>query len=238
MGGELATVGALGFQLLLGAFGAFAFGGGERGDGRQLGVVLVLEGVAFTGGVGADVLGLGAGVGFGLAGAGGLGAGAAGGAGRVVAFAAGLCGLGTGRGGLGGGDGLGVDDLRGGIGAGLLERVRRGSSLVCGRGLGGLGGTGILACRVEGFGQGLRFGGGFGGPGLGGDGGGFGAAPGGFGLGDLRPDPGRVQAGGLLAGCAGEHRGLPQQRVEGGERISGAAGRSGGAATAGRASLW
>ena len=91
------AVGALGFQQLFGAFGAGAFGGGERGDGFQLGVVLLAEGVAFAGSVGADALGFGAGVGFGLAGAGGLGVSAAGGLGRVVAFADGAVGFGCGR---------------------------------------------------------------------------------------------------------------------------------------------
>ena len=222
MGGELPAVGALGFQLLFGAFGTAAFGGGERGDGRQLSVVLFAEGVAFAGGVGADVLGFGAGVGFGLPGAGGPGVSAAGRLDRIVTFAACLRGLGPGAGDLGCGFFVRPADLPGRFGPGPLERVRCGSSLFHCRCLGGLGGAGILACGVEGFGQGLGFGSGFGGAGFGGDGGGFGAAPGGFGLGDLRPDPGGVQAGGLLAGSAGEHGPLPQQRVEGGERIGGA----------------
>ena len=49
----MAPVGAFGVELLLGAFGAGAFGGGERGDGVELGLVLLAEGVAFAGGVGA-----------------------------------------------------------------------------------------------------------------------------------------------------------------------------------------
>ena len=36
----MAPVGAFGVEQLLGAFGAGAFGGGERGDGVELGVVL------------------------------------------------------------------------------------------------------------------------------------------------------------------------------------------------------
>ena len=86
----------------------------------------------------------------------------------------------------------------------------------------GAGGAGVVAGRVEGFGQDLGLGFGFGGAGLGGHGGCLGAAPGGLGLGDLGTDPGRVQGGGLLAGGAGEHRGLADHRVEGGQRVSGA----------------
>ena len=86
----MAPAGAFGVELLLGAFGAGAFGGGERGDGLELGLVLLAEGAAFAGGVGADAVCLGAGVGLGLAGAGDLGVGAAGGLGCVVTFADGL----------------------------------------------------------------------------------------------------------------------------------------------------
>ena len=216
----MAPVGAFGVEQLLGAFGAGAFGGGERGDGVELGVVLLAEGVSFAGGVGADAVCLGAGVGLGLAGADGLGVGAAGGPGRVVAFA----GI-PGCFGLGGGDlpgclGLGGGELRGGVAAGLLERRHGVFGLQAGSGGGGLGGAGVLAGGVQGFGQGLGLGGGLGGAGFGGHGGCLGAAPCGLGLGDLRPDPGRIEAGGLLTNCPGEHGGLADHRVQGGQRIS------------------
>ena len=88
----MAPVGAFGLQLGFGAFGAGAFSGGERGDGLQLGLVLLAEGAAFAGAVGADAICLGAGVGFGLAGAGDLSVSAAGGLGsrRRVRGRAGL----------------------------------------------------------------------------------------------------------------------------------------------------
>src|SRR6266496_2572019 len=70
--GELAAVGALGFELGFGAFGAAAFGVGEGLLGLDLGGVAGGQGVALAGGVVAQTAGLGAGVGFGLPGAGGL----------------------------------------------------------------------------------------------------------------------------------------------------------------------
>jgi hypothetical protein len=75
VGGELAAVGALGFELCFGALGAVTLGFGAGVGCFELGVVAVAEGVALAGCVGADVLGFGAGVGLGLAGAGGLGVG-------------------------------------------------------------------------------------------------------------------------------------------------------------------
>ena len=78
---------------------------------------------------------------------------------------------------------------------------------------------------------------GFGGSGVGGDGGGLGAPPRGLGLGDLCPDLGRVQACGLLAGGPGEHGGLADHGVEGGQRVGSCPrGAAGGAGM--RASLW
>jgi hypothetical protein len=74
--GEVAPVGPFGFQRLFGPLGAGALGGGQRGDGLQLCLVLLAEGAAFAGGVGADPVCFGAGVGFGLPGAGDLGVGA------------------------------------------------------------------------------------------------------------------------------------------------------------------
>ena len=101
--GEGAPVGAFGFELGFGAFGAGAFGTGERLGCGELGCVMFAEGVAFAGGVIADVPGFGAGVGFGLAGAADLGVGgvpglACGGE-RVVAFACVTVGVRAGRGG-------------------------------------------------------------------------------------------------------------------------------------------
>ena len=218
----MAAIGAFGLEQLLGAFSAGAFGGGERGDGVELGLVLLAEGVAFAGGVGADAVCLGAGVGLALAGAEDLGVGAAGGLGCVVAFAGAACRFGLGRADLPGCLGSRGGDLGGGVAAGLGGRGRGVLGFQAGSGGFGPGGAGVVAGRVEGFGQDLGPGFGFGGAGLGGHGGCLGAAPRGLGLGDLRPDPGRVQGGGLLAGGAGEHGGLADHRVEGGQRVSGA----------------
>ena len=114
-------VGSFGFEHLLGAFSAGAFGGGERGDSVELGLVLVAEGIAFTGGVSARPSGFGAGVCFALAGAGGTGFGLAGGLDGVVAFADGLGGGGLRGGGLRGSVGVRRGDLGGRLMAGLLE---------------------------------------------------------------------------------------------------------------------
>jgi hypothetical protein len=73
--GEAAELGELGVELALGAVGPGTLGRGERAGGVHLGLVVLAEGVAFTGGVGADMPGLGAGVGLGLAGAADLGGG-------------------------------------------------------------------------------------------------------------------------------------------------------------------
>ena len=80
-------------------------------------------------------------------------------------------------------------------------------------------GGGVFAGRGERFGEGACFLAGFGGLGLGGDGGGFGAAAGGFGFGDLGADMGGVEAGGLLAGGADQDGDLAGQGVERGERL-------------------
>jgi hypothetical protein len=186
--------------------------------------VLVAEGVAFAGGVGADPVCFGAGVGFGLPGAGDLGVGAPGGLGSVVTFAQAAGGVGLRCGDLAGCLGVGGGDLGGGVAAGLLERGRGSLGLLAGGGGGGLGGADVLAGRLQGLGQGLGPGCGLAGAGFGGDGGGLGAAPGGLGLGELGPDPGRVQAGGLVAGGPGQRGGLADYRVELGQRVGGAAG--------------
>jgi hypothetical protein len=51
--GEGAAVGALGFQLGFCPLGAGAFGVGERVSGGELALVVLAQGVAFAGGVGA-----------------------------------------------------------------------------------------------------------------------------------------------------------------------------------------
>ena len=75
MGVEAALVVAFEAELLLGVLGAGLPGVGESLDRVDLGGAGGGLGVAFAGGVGADVVVFGAGVGFGLPGAGGLGAG-------------------------------------------------------------------------------------------------------------------------------------------------------------------
>jgi hypothetical protein len=207
---------------VLGAFGAGPLSVGQRGDGVELGLVLFAEGVAFAGGVGADLVCFGAGVRFGLAGADGLGFGAASCSGCVVAVAGAAVCLGAGRGDLSGCAGLGGADPVSRVRGGLLCRRRAGTGLGAGSFGVGLGGTGVLARRVECLGQGLGLGSCLGGAGLGGNGGCLGTAARGLGVGDLRADTGRVQAGRLLAGGAGERGGLADERVEGGEGVSGA----------------
>ncbi len=88
-------------------------------------------------------------------------------------------------------------------------------------------GGGVFAGRGEGFGESVCLLAGFGGLGLGGDGGGLGAAAGGFGVGDLGADTSGVQAGGLLAGSADQDGGLADQGVERGERVLVAGDRAG-----------
>ncbi|MGH3125311.1 MAG: hypothetical protein ACRDND_30385, partial [Streptosporangiaceae bacterium] len=150
----MAAVGALGFQELLGAFGAAAFGVGERGDGAELGLVLVAEGVTFAAGISADAAGLGNGALFGLAGAGGLGLSPACCPGGVIAFTGAACYLRLGRAGLRGCLGAGCADLGGGTGTGLVQLG--GGCLRFGAGGGGLGvgGAGVVAGGIEGLGHG------------------------------------------------------------------------------------
>ena len=91
MAGEGAAVGAFGFELGFSASGAFAFGLGECAGRGELCLAAVAEAVTFTGGVGAGLGRLVAGVGFGLAGSADLSIGTVPGLGgsgeRVVAFA-------------------------------------------------------------------------------------------------------------------------------------------------------
>jgi len=145
----------------------------------------------------------------------------------VIAFAGAGLGAGAGGGGLVCCAGLDGGDLRGRIGAQLLERGGRGPGgiLLVARGV--LCGGGVFAGRGEGFGESVCLFAGFGGLGLGGDGGGLGAAAGGFGVGDLGADTSGVQAGGLLAGSADQDGGLADQGVERGERVLVAGDRAG-----------
>jgi hypothetical protein len=131
-----------------------------------------------------------------------------------------LSGFGLGGADLPGGFSLGGGDLGCRLLAGLLERGGERCGFLPGGGGGGLGGAGVVAGGFQGFGERLGLGAGFGGAGRGGDGGGLGAATGGFSLGDLSPDPGRVQAGGLLAGSADQGGGLPDHAVQRGQRVS------------------
>ena len=125
MAGELAAVGALGFELGFGSLGAGSLGVSEGVLCFELGGVALAEGVAFAGGVVADALCFLAGVGFGLAGAGGLGvrggAGVAGCGERVVALTLEAGGVVAGCGGLPAGVLLGCGDLRRGVAAELVQ---------------------------------------------------------------------------------------------------------------------
>ncbi len=160
------AVGALGLELGFGAFGAFAFGLGERVCRGELGLVVLAEGVAFTGGVGAGLGCLVAGVCLGLAGAADLGIGAVpglrGGGDRVVAFAGAAVASARAAADLLLGAGRDGGDLRGWCrcAAGRARRPRRGRCRRLPRG--GLGGGGVGAGGGEGLGEGVCFLAGFG----------------------------------------------------------------------------
>jgi hypothetical protein len=226
--GEGAAVGALGLELGFGALGAVPFGLGERVCRGELGLVVLAEGVTFAGGVSAGLGCLVAGVCLGLAGAADLGVGSVpglrGGGDRVVAFAGAAAGVGACGGCLLLGAGRDGGDLRAGVGAQLVELGGRGAGGVRGLPGGGLGGGGVGAGAGEGLGEGVCFLAGLVGVRGGGDGGGLGAAAGCFGFGDLGADGGGVQAGGLLAGGADQDGGLPDEGVQGSDRV-GVAGR-------------
>jgi hypothetical protein len=231
VGGELAAVGALGFELGFGSFGSCSFGTGEGVLCFELGVVAFAEGFALAGGVVADSPGFLAGVGLGLAGAGGFrfggGAGVAGGGERVVALALEAC-----RVVAGGGDLLACcfracRDLLGGVAAELVPLGGESAGgfllalgVIAGRG-------GIVAGGLEGLGERLGLGLGFCLAGLGGDGGGLGAPPAGLGVGDVGADAGGVEGGGLVACGPGEDRGLAEGLLEGVERAPVPAGGGG-----------
>src|SRR5271165_7100457 len=137
---EMALVVALEVELVFGVLGAGAPGVGQGLDGVQLGGAGGGRRVAFTGGVGADVVVFGAGVGFGLPGPADLGAGVVAGLGGSAqrGFPGGVRGAGLGEG-LGDG-GVGfpadLDDLGAGVVAGGLRAGIRG----VGVGAGGVGG--------------------------------------------------------------------------------------------------
>src|ERR1019366_1377542 len=188
--------------------------------------------VALAGGVVADSPGFLAGVGLGLAGAGGFrfggGAGVAGAGERVVTFALeARCVV------AGGGDLLaccfrGCRDLLGGVVAELVQLAGElAGGFLCVPG-GVLGCGGVVAGGLEGLGECLCLGFGFGVAGLGGDGGGLGAAAGGFGVGEVGADAGGVEGGGLVAGGPGEDGGLAEGLLEGGERVPAPAPAAGG----------
>jgi hypothetical protein len=235
--GELAAVGALGFELGFGSFGSCSFGAGEGALCLELGVVAVAEGFALAGGVVAGAAGLVAGVGLGLAGAGGFrfsgGAGVAGGGECVVAVA-----LEARRVVAGGGDLLaccfrGCADLLGGVAAELVQPGGQSAGgfllalgVVAGRG-------GIVAGGLEGLGECLGLGLGFCLASLGGDGGCLGAPPAGLGVGDVGADAGRIEGGGLVACGPGEDGGLAEGLLKGVERASVPAAGGGGDGEAG-----
>src|SRR6266852_5565340 len=232
-GGQRPEAGEFGVELVFGAVGASAFGGGERVGGAGLGLVMLAEGVAFAGGVGADVPGLGAGVCLGLAGAADLGVGAvlclACGLGRGVALA-----LAAGDGLLGGGDargcfGAGGGDLAGGLrlGLGVAGSGDRRPGGCLGGVLGGPGG-------IQGLGEGAGFLACLGGLSLCGDGAGLGPLPGGLSLGQDDTHAGGVQAAGLGPGLADQRGGLAGQGLQRGERVTAGCGsRVAGGAIAG-----
>src|SRR5215469_4316036 len=165
LGREAALVVAFEVELVLGVLSAGAPGSGEVLDGGELGGEGGCPGVAFAGGVSADVVVFGAGVGFGLPGPADLGVGVVAGPGGVSerGVAAGFRGAGRAAGGGDGGVGLladfgdlgvgvSADGLGAGVGglsvgAGLVGGFQRGLGVVpggvhrrggCRSGLGGL----------------------------------------------------------------------------------------------------
>jgi hypothetical protein len=229
--GEGAAVGALGLELGFGSLGAGSFGLGERVCRGELGLVVLAEGVTFAGSVSTGLGCLTAGVFLGLAGAADLGVGSVpglrSGGDRVVALAGAVAGGGACGGCLLVSAGLDGGDLRAGVAAQLGEPGGCGARGVRGLLGGGLCGGGVGAGGSEGLGEGVCFLAGFGGLRGGGDGGGLGAAAGCFGFGDLGADSGGVQAGGLLAGGSDQDGGLPDEGVQGSDRVGVAGGDCG-----------
>ena len=215
-------------ELLLGVLGAGLPGAGESLDRVDLGGAGGGLGVAFTGGVGADVVVFAAGVGFGLPGAGGLGAGVVAGLGgcgqRGVPLGDGGIPLfaGLGDGGIslppGLGD-LGVCLITDGAGAGIGS-VRVGAGAVscfqCR--------PGVIAGCVHRRGGGLGVLDGSGGLGLGHGGLGLGLAAGGVRGGQRRADPAGISGGQLSGSGARQLGGLAEQLLQPGHRAAGRAG--------------
>ena len=209
-------------ELLFGVLGAGTPGVGEGLDGVQLGGAGGGLGVAFAGGVSADVIVFGAGVGFGLPGPADLGVS------EVTCLASGgQCGVPVGEGGAGGGAGiseggtgfpadlgdLGVGMPGGGlragvggvsVGAGSVGGLERGQGVVPGgmhRRGGGLGILDGLGCLGEGD-SGL----------------GLGLAAGGVRGGQRGGDPAGVSGGQLGGGGTGQFSGLAEQLVQAAQR--------------------
>ena len=221
-------------KLLFGVLGAGAPGVGQGLEGVQLGGAGGGLGVAFAGGVGADVVVFGAGVGFGLPGPADLGAGVVAclvsggqrsvpvrmrGAGAVAGRGDGCVGLPADLGDLGVclvADGLraGVGGVR--VGAGGVGSFQRGLGVVpggagrCGGGLLGLDSPGGLGEGDSGLGLGL--------------------AAGGVGCGQRGGDPARVGGGQLGGGGAGQFSGLGEQLLQAGQRPAGRGGLAPGGA--------
>ena len=215
-------------ELLFGVLGAGAPGVGQGLEGVQLGGAGGGRRVAFAGGVGADVIVFGAGVGFGLPGPADLGAGVVAGlvGGGQRGVPVGMRGAGTLAGGGQGGVGLPADlgdlgvclvadglraDISGvGVGAGSVGGFQRGLGVVpggvhCrGGGLPGLDGPGGLGEGHGGFGLGL--------------------AAGSVGGGQGGGDPARVGGRQLGGGGTGQVSGLGEQLLQGGQRASGRGG--------------
>ena len=219
---------ALKVELLFGVLGAGTPGIGQGLEGVQLSGAGGGLGVAFAGGVGADMVIFGARVGFGLPGPADLGAGVVtvlgGGSQRSVPVGAGGTGLGAGssEGGAGFPADLGdlsvclvADGLRAGfgdvrVGAGGVGGFQRGMGVVpggvhrCG------GGLGVLGC--------------LGGPGQGDSGFGLGLAACGVGCSQCRGDPAGVGCGQLGTGIGDQVSGLGEQLLQAGQRAAGRGG--------------
>jgi hypothetical protein len=212
---EAALVVAFEAELVFGVLGAGAPGVGEGLDGVQLGGAGGGLGVAFAGGVGADVVVFGAGVGYGLPGPADLGLGV------VAALARGVP-LGTGGVPLLAGlsdSGVGLAADLGDLGGCLVaDGLRAGGG---GAGGGGLQrGLGGVPGRVHRRGGGLCFLDGSGGLGLGHGGLGLGLAAGGIG-GQRCGDPAGVSGGKLGGSGAGQLSGLGEQLLQADQRAVG-----------------
>ena len=217
--GEVAPVGALGLQQLLGALGAGALGGGERGNGVQLCLVLVAEGVAFAGGVGARARSVSA-----RASASACRARLA----SVSARRAASIASSRSRAAWPASDCAALTCPAASARAAAMwpAASRRACSAAAAavpaswRAAAAAAWAAQTSSRAVSRASARAWASAAASPAQpGGDGGGFGAAAGGLGLGDLGPDPGRVQAGGLLAGGPDEDGGLPDHALQRGQRV-------------------